>query len=283
MFVSKAIKFSMTFICHHANPFPDLRLFYSGRNGCVSSTTLKDTMRHLLIGAFLLAATAAFAQTPSAMQVADEHNWGTVRMPADKHLTAEIVITNSASSGMLKILEVKPGCGCTRTESYQTDLQPGEKSTVKISLNVSPSQVGPITKTLMVTTLHGTDTAKKTVWLKANIERAMNVSPTMYVAFNDLVVGKESVTTLTFENPTDNTIQLSSVVVVPEMLLSNINSVQELAPHSKREVTIRCSPAKAGQINGSVQFVVNGNGDPEEFLIPVYGTASEPLQVGNAK
>jgi len=220
------------------------------------------------------------AQTKTALQVPNEYNWGTLRMPPDQKLYAELIITNGASDGTMRIVEVKPGCGCTRTDPDKWELKPGETSTVKITLNLSPSQSGAVLKSLMVTTVHNSDTLKKSVLLRADVQRALAIGPSMYVAMNDLIVDKESVATLTFENTSDNTVNLTNIQV-PELFASNINDAQTIAPHSKREISVRCTPTKNGQVSGSLRFTASGNGEAEEFLIPIYGTVSDALQVGN--
>jgi len=51
----------------------------------------------------------------------------------------------------LDVIEVKPGCGCTKAEARQTKLAPGESSTIEAVFN-SKGFNGPIHKSITVTT-----------------------------------------------------------------------------------------------------------------------------------
>lgn len=230
----------------------------------------------MLIGILCASSQVASAQDNQAMEVKAEQDWGTIRLPKEHFVEATIPIRNVASKGLLKILEIKPGCGCTKTDPDKTELEPGETSTVKIHLNLSPSQSGPMVKTVAIKGLHGNDTIMKFVLLKVNLERVLLITPSTFVSFNDATIDVESSAVVTFTNPSLSSITISKVAI-DGMITANLPEGSILAPQATREVTIRVTPKEFGQIYGSVKFVVSGNGDDEEFVLPAYGVVNKAV------
>ena len=226
----------------------------------------------ILATAVLLGFTLSSAQ--SVMSVPEAQDWGTIRLPKQLYGEAEVPIKNDAKSGMLKILEVKPGCGCTKTDPDKTELQPGETAKVKIRLNLTSSQGGPLVKTVSIRALHNVDTIVKIVYLKVNLERVLTIGPSTFVSFNDAAVGAESVSTVTMENPSDMPITVKNLTVDGDIKV-DLADGSIVAPHSKKEVKISLTPSKPGQIYGSLKFTASGNGADEEFLLPAYGTVTK--------
>ncbi|MBK7031927.1 MAG: DUF1573 domain-containing protein [Ignavibacteria bacterium] len=222
----------------------------------------------LVILAFVVGVLAATAQ--SAMKVPDAQDWGTMRLPKQQFVEAELPIENVAKSGILKILEVKPGCGCTKTDPDKWELKPGEVAKVKIKLNLTPSQSGPIVKTVTIKGLLGSDTIVKVVMLKVNLERVLLIGPSTFVSFNDAAVGAESTVPMTMENPSNTSIKISKVII-DGMIKADLRDGTVLGPREKRELIVRCTPDKPGQISGSIRFTVSGNGDDDEFIVQAYG------------
>lgn len=222
----------------------------------------------VLILVLLVGVLSASAQ--SAMKVPDAQDWGTMRLPKEQFVEAELPIENVAKSGILKILEVKPGCGCTKTDPDKWELNPGEVAKVKIKLNLTPSQSGPIVKTVTIKGLHGSDTLVKVVMLKVNLERVLVVGPSTFASFNDAAMGAESTVPMTLENPSGMPIKISKVAI-DGMIKADLPEGTVLGAREKRNLIIRCTPDKPGQIFGTVRFTVSGNGDDEEFIIQAYG------------
>lgn len=100
---------------------------------------------------------------PSALWVADVHDWGTIRPPKSGYVETDLVVRNQASEGDIHIVEIKPGCGCTTAEPVKRVLAPGEETTVHVKLNISPSQNGPLQRNVTFRSVHGSDTASQTI------------------------------------------------------------------------------------------------------------------------
>ena len=222
--------------------------------------------------AIVLATIGVSAQT--AMKIADNHDWGTVRLPSVGYLETELTIENVAKTGMLKIIEIRPGCGCTKTDPDKTDLNPGEVAHVKVKLNVTASQSGPMAKSITIRGLHGVDTLTKIVMLTVNLDRVIHITPSTFISFNNAVIGAESSVTSSFENLSNVPVTITKVSIDGEVK-TDLTENLVIAPHGKHDVTMRYTPKKAGQIYGAIHFTVSGNGDPEDFILPAYGQVTE--------
>ncbi len=253
-----------------------MSLFCDGRRWSAFITILPEVhvFRTLITAVLVLMGTVGLqAQTADpTVRIPDTQDWGTMRLPKSQYLEAELPIENIATKGMVKIVEIKPGCGCTKTDPDKWELQPGEKATVKIKLNLTPAQSGPISKSVIIRTLHGQDTTTKVVMLKVNLERVLLIGPSSFAAFNDVPVGTKGTSTITITNPTTTPITLTDLTF-NNGLGGDVTNGTVVKPNETRTVTLTYTPTSAGQIYGSLQFKATGNGDPEEFIISAYGTS----------
>lgn len=228
-------------------------------------------LRSLLALTFVVATFTMHADQ-GALQVADAHDWGTVRMPKAGYVETDLRIKNVATSGTLNIVEVRPGCGCTSAEPDKRALAPGEEAIVHIKLNISPTQSGPLHKAVTVRTVHGTDTLSKVVMLKVDVQRMVSMSPVGYIAINNARVGQASTAVVTITNPGTQPVTITKVATEGG-LKADLAENTVLAPSARREVTVTLTPEKAGQFYGLLRFTATGNGDPEDMQLPTYGTA----------
>ncbi|MCX6139478.1 MAG: DUF1573 domain-containing protein [Candidatus Kapabacteria bacterium] len=223
----------------------------------------------IIASALLIGVLSLRAQ--DVMKVPETQDWGTIRLPKGLFVEAELPIENVAKNGMLKILEVRPGCGCTKTDPDKTDLQPGETAKVKIKLNLTSSQGGQIVKTVTIRALHGADTLVKIVYLKVNLDRVLVIGPSTFVSFNDAAVGAETTRLVTMDNPSGTSVTIGKVTLDGDVKTDLVEGAI-IAAHTKRDVAVRLTPSKPGQVYGSLKFTANSSGYEEEFLLPAYGT-----------
>ena len=97
---------------------------------------------------FVAAASMAIAQPKIEIVGGDTHDWGKVKAK-DSPLKAVIKLKNVGNE-ILKITDVHPGCGCTKTaELDKKELKPGEIATTEISLNLGTLS-GDVTKSVSI-------------------------------------------------------------------------------------------------------------------------------------
>lgn len=211
---------------------------------------------------------------PSTVSIPTLHDWGTMRLPSTLYLDTEIPIVNTAKAGAVNIVEIKPGCGCTKTDPDRTVLLPGDTAHVKIRLNVTTSQNGMIQKNVRIRTAHMGDTVESNMMLQVTLQRALTIGPSLFIPFNDAVVGRRSTSEITMQNQSEVPVTIADLVYDQDVT-SDLAPNEVIAPRSTRTVTVSITPKTAGQIYGGLRFVARGNGDDDSFNLPVYGTVTK--------
>lgn len=223
----------------------------------------------------------------------ETYDWGKIKPPASGTLEATIKMKNVGSAEM-KIVEVKPGCGCTKTDPDKMDVVPGDVSTMGVKLNISPAQAGPITKSITIRwgdakglaardefrrrgtpVPAGLDTNEQVtfLFLKADVQRALMMTPSIYFSFQDLKIGQKATSTITITNNTDENIDLTDWTADGGLILNAVGKVT-IKPHEKYDLTATLIPAVKGQFSGTVMCKTN-HADHPDLTIRAYGFVQE--------
>mgnify|MGYP000263822031 CR=1 FL=1 len=243
---------------------------------------------------FVFAAVMAFAQQPKLEIVGGEtFDWGKVKPPKEGHLAAEIKIRNS-SPREIKLLEIRPGCGCTKTDPDKMEIPSGEVSTMGVKLNINPAQSGPIVKSITVRWgdkegiaardefhKNGTpipvnlDTTESFSYisLKADIQRSLVLGPNQYFSFADAKIGQEVTSTVYLTNNDSNPITISDFVTDGGIVV-NVMDKRVIKPGEKLEIVARYVPQAKGQITGGLKFATSSV-DVPAIDIRAYGQVAE--------
>ncbi len=224
----------------------------------------------ILISLVAVHSTSAQNVAPSFVSVPTLHDWGTMRLPSTLALDTEIPIVNIATSGTVNIVEIKPGCGCTKTDPDKTVLQPGDTARVKIRLNVTSSQIGQIQKNVRIRTAHNDDTVESNMMLQVTLQRALTIGPSLFIPFNDASVGRTATSELTFQNTSDAPVSIIDLVYDQDVT-SDLKPLEVIPPHTTRTVTVSVTPKAPGQLYGGIRFIARGNGEDDSFNLPIYG------------
>lgn len=204
----------------------------------------------------------------------ETYDWGKVKPPKEGYLEAEIKMKNVGSGdGILKLVEIKPGCGCTKTDPDKTELAAGEVSTMKVRLNISPGQSGPLTKSITVRHSGGKDTSVAYLFLKADVQRALNISPNQFFSFQDMKVGQEATAKLELRNDDQSDIVISDIKADNGLVL-NMKGTKTLKPGEKFELVATVIPQAKGSFNGKVSFKTN-HPDHASVDVMAYGMVME--------
>lgn len=224
----------------------------------------------IVLGIFFLFSTLIFAQPKLEIVGGDTYNWGTVK-PTDNPLKAKVKIKNTGTEP-LKISEVKPGCGCTTAPLDKSELQPGEEATLDITLRIGGAG-NEVTKSIRISSNDPKD-PNKYLFLKATVYHPISLSPTQYLTFNEMTVGKESTAKLTMKNNTNHEVKLSNVEFTPADLSLNLPKERILKPGETFELIAKVIPQKKGYFNCSVKIKTT-DPDIKELVIPGYGNVKE--------
>lgn len=232
----------------------------------------------------------AVAQPKLEIVGGETYDWGATRAPKEGYLEAEIKMKNVGNRD-LRLTDVRPGCGCTKTDPDKFDLKPGEVSTMKVKLNISASQAGSITKNITVSwaDLAGNDAYKayksssntplptgadttirsQYIWLKADIQRALMFQPSMYFSFQDLKVGQEQSAKVEVTNNSNETVTLSDWSTDGGLVINQTSRVT-LKPKERLEIVAKVVPMAKGNYSGGVRFKTS-NSDHADVDLRAYG------------
>jgi len=214
---------------------------------------------------------SAFAQPKIEVVGGDTYDWGKISAPKEGHLEATIKIKNVGTE-LLKLLEIKPGCGCTKTDPDKTELKPGEISTMGVTLSISPMQSGVLIKNITVrSNVPGPDSTKY-LYLKADIFRKAQLSQ-MYFAFVNPFVGKEMSASLDVMNNDTKDLVISDFEADRDMKL-NVSGSRTIKPGEKLELKLVAMPTVKGPFNGQVKFKTSCDENPE-FTISAYANVQD--------
>ena len=135
-----------------------------------------------------IATYAAFAQPRLEMQ--DSVDWGQVvpDVPPGQvaKVYADVKLKNTGDS-VLTINEVRPGCGCTSAPLDKDVLNPGEETTMRVTLNL-PLSNGVLNKRITIRS-NDPDKSTRLLHLHASVQRPLQLSSS-FIPFNKGKVGE---------------------------------------------------------------------------------------------
>jgi len=241
----------------------------------------------------MLPAVSMLAQAKLEVVGGQTLDWGQVSAPKEGHLEGTIKMKNVGNRD-LKLVEIRPGCGCTKTDPDKMELKPGEISTMTVKLNISPVQGGPLTKSITVrwmdkegaellhlnkvqgitreTTIDTTEKVEY-LYLKADIQRPIMVTPGPYFSFQDLEVGKKAEAKVEIKNNDKNPITFTNWAADGGLIINRTETVT-LKPGETIELMATVVPTTKGNFTGGVTVMTNNPENPT-LDIKAYGFVKE--------
>jgi uncharacterized membrane protein len=221
----------------------------------------------------LVAGTVAYAQPKLEIVGGDTHDWGTV---APGKLTAAVQVKNTGNVD-LKITDVHPGCGCTAAPIDKNLLKPGEIGTINITLDVT-SRTGPTEKIVTITSNDSTNVSR-VLHLKADVHRAVTVTPMQYMLVNNANLGAEAAATaITIKNTSDAAFTVQAPKLSADANFAarfDMKGSKELKPGEQFELKTFVTPKDAQSIIGTISLKTSSTETPS-IDIPVSGTMARP-------
>ncbi|NQW30301.1 MAG: DUF1573 domain-containing protein [Ignavibacteria bacterium] len=246
-----------------------------------------------IAGVFLACLSITIAQPKLEIVGGETFDWGKVKPPTSGHLEATIKMKN-VGTGKLKLVEVRPGCGCTKTDPDKMEMGPDEVSSMSVKLNIGPAQGGPITKSVTITWgddagLAARDEFHKSgkaipadadttqhmafLYLKADIQRPIMVQPSIFFAFSDLKIGVASTAKVEILNNDDIPITFSDWVTENGLIINQSGKVT-VKPGEKMELIATLVPGQKGSYAGAVKCKTSHPDNPD-LDIRAYGNVLE--------
>ena len=223
---------------------------------------------------FLLLYCSSHSQPKIEVVGGDTYDWGSVR-PKENFIQAKVKIKNSGNA-LLKIIEVKPSCGCTTAPLDKNDIPPDSMATLDITIRINPGQTGGISKQI---TLRSNDSlnATKVLMLKADIIRDIIISPAMSFYITDLKVGNESKNSLKIKNNSQSPFTISDFDITPKTTTINLNGKIEVKPGQEVELIAKTKPTQKGAYNCEIKMKTTNQETPNITLTGYGNVAESPI------
>ena len=221
------------------------------------------------------------SETSNGSLRVSELDWDFGYAPKNTTVTHRYVLTN-AGNKPLKIINVKPACGCTSAPLKKNDLQPGESTDLNVTFSTK-SYSGKVMKTVNINT---DDSANPVTMLKFSTDVGSAV-PTLifepqdgYVLnFDTVMVGKKASLKLKLTNNDIQPINLKLIEVPPGLVDARLKKEKlNIGDASELTVNLVNKDNSEGFFNKTVTMQVDGHVDYRVSL-PVMGT----LVNGNKK
>lgn len=231
--------------------------------------------KFMLIALFFVSFGVLSAQPKLEIIGGDKYDWGKVK-PKDSPLKTKVIVKNTGNED-LKILNVKPSCGCTAAPIDKNLLKPNETATIDLSFNVGTNP-GVNSKTLTITS-NDPANGTKIFRLQAELVKPI-VFSSQYFTFNNLKVGTESTSTITIENISGKDIKLSGIDINTKEVKINLKDGKVLKAGEKFDLVAKVTPEKAGFINCIIKMTTN-HPDMTEVQVTGYGKVEESAVFNN--
>lgn len=184
------------------------------------------------------------------------------------------IITNNGDD-VLKLLDVKAGCGCTVAKLDKTELKPGESTRIKVDFN-STGRVGKQTKDVVITS-NDNSNSKLTLTVTAFIEEKAEYTkqsteiPRIYFYksqhdFGELKSGVKVDFTFTFRNSGKKNLEIKDVKTscgCTAALVSN----KILKPGEEGTIKVELDTTnREGKLRREVTIISNDPEEPNKIL-----------------
>ena len=184
---------------------------------------------------------------------------------------AHSYVMRSKGTDSLKILSVKPGCGCTKAPIKKEVVAPGDSTAVELIFTSADSYRGEVQKSATVTC---NDDARGTFMLrfKATVNtfpdsaRPAQLSPwgVGYGAAN-----RNAETTITIKNVSDAPLNLA-FVSYPQEFINVTLPTGDIAPGKSATIKVKIAPTcKETEFEKSFTFTTGKDPDSKRYTVPV--------------
>lgn len=235
-------------------------------NNLHHSQPLENQMKHLSLTFILIiiASGTAFA-TPVIRVDRPAHNFGTITQGIK--LDHTFVIKNQGDSS-LKIVNIRPTCGCTAANATVPIVAPGKSSEIKVTFN-SANFFGNVSKTIAVET-NDPKTPVFTLTLSGTISEEVAVNPRQLNLGQIKAENTKSVS-LSLENRGSKALRLISIKTpMPQAVIRTDKNI--VKPGDTATITVNVTPRSEDRMLSGYISIITDNPAKSEIMIPVYGS-----------
>lgn len=153
------------------------------------------------------------------------------------HLARHDFIFTNTGTATLEIKDVRPSCGCTTAGTWDKQVEPGKTGIIPLQFN-STGFSGSVTKSATVT-CNDSNQSNLVLQLKANIWKAIDVTPTMAVFMVSSEVQTNETKSVRIVSNLDDPIQLTDLECTNTMFKAELKTVR---PGKEFELLITAVP-----------------------------------------
>jgi hypothetical protein len=209
---------------------------------------------------FLISANL-FAQPILEIENGNTYDWGLVS-PEDSPLKAEIKFLNKGND-TLKILEVKPGCGCTTAPLDKNIIPPNSYGTLKVTLSIK-NYTGKVNKNIKIKT--NMKNSIVILYLNANVFRPISVEGARYFNYGDFEAGTEQIKKVTLKNNTKKDITIKNIERIPDYCSLNIKKGSVIPAQGELNVSAKINILQKGPFSFSLKITTSESEEPDAFI-----------------
>jgi thiol-disulfide isomerase/thioredoxin len=199
--------------------------------------------------------------TPRAIIDHPDHDFGAVWIGEKMNHT---FVVNNEGDAPLRILEVKPACGCTLAGSYDKVIAPGSSGSIPVSIDTKKFN-GPFKKYVNIKT-NDTQNAAFPCSLQGSVKHYVNMEP-QRVSF--LRIAEEDSPTMPVEviNNTDTPLELTLVANDPTGRFSA--QLEEIEKGQKYQILVSAKPPYQEKLNRATFEVKTNIAAQPSIQIPI--------------
>lgn len=194
------------------------------------------------------------------------YDFGNVKKK-DSPLKADIVLYNKGTD-TLKILKVKPMCGCTTAPLNKNVIAPGDSALLKVTLNVEHYE-GEVNKKISFSTNFMTEEVFLT--LRANVYQPISLFPGRYFNFAQMFQGDTTISKIVLNNLSGRDITITNVVIMPDDVTLNLYKGLVIPKDSDYVIEATCVPMKLGPYSARFDVYID---DPDMPVFRLSGFGS---------
>jgi hypothetical protein len=227
-------------------------------------------MRHVLplILVLLFVNSVLLAQDAKPHMIIDQPVYDAGIVVRDGAPIEHTFVVKNTGKGELKILEVKPGCGCTITR-FDKVIAPGSEGKIHASVDIAHIK-GPMRKSVFIKT-NDPDRSDVTVDIKATVKTLVDVQPHEQL---NIVVNKGAQSTQELFLVADPTVKLLSPVVTSNLISAKLTPEK----NGRQKLTVQVTNSDIIGTHAT-EVTIPVQGPIKEVVVPVVINVRGPLEV----
>lgn len=222
-----------------------------------------------MLAAFATTLSSLLTEAQAQLKVLEGNDisFGTFYQTGEK--VRQMITVKNIGNEKITINHVGTSCGCTAAVLSDSSLNPGEQTAIKIEFNPT-GYLGNVTKYIYIS---NSDSKNQLITVKMSGYVAYALQPTPdFVTFHTMKPGISDSTSITLNNTSDETIQITNVET-PDSEMTYRLDKDELKPGEFTDLHLYLEPMREKRISGFIQIFSTSKLQPVMQIRVVAGGA----------